>query len=485
LSADSSLRHVAAGLTEGLIGELNKVRGLKIVSLNGVAPYRGAAIERDSIARALRAGTLVDGSVEPLGDRVRATVRLVDGTSGAEVERASFTMPAQQLIHVRDSVIQDAARLLRARVGDEVQLRELRAGTASPEAWALVQRATAIRRAGETAFAGGNAAAALAAARQADSILADAESADDRWDEIAIQRGQVALLAHRAGTAKGERLARLREGLKHANRAVTLDPLGAPALALRGTLRYQVWRLSDPRPAALLDSAQTDLESAVRTDPTLASAHAVLSQLYYFPPKEDLVAVILEARAAYESDAYLRDAEVILNRLFWASYDLAQFSEARRWCDEGVRRFPQNAQVVDCRIWLLLVPGAETDIPRAWALRARSDSLTAAPELPFMTRLRQIFIAGAIGRAGLRDSAEHIFARVRTNDRDIDPEDELLGYEGMARAQMGDNDGAITLLRRYVATHPLHSFQRGGTLHWWWRGLERHPQFREVVRATR
>ena len=485
LSADSSLGHIAAGLTEGLIGELSKVRELKVVSLNGVAPYRGAGIERDSIARALGAGTLVDGSVEPVGDRVRATVRVVNGTSGAEVERASFTMPARQLIQMRDSVIQDAARLLRAEVGDEVQLRQLRAGTASADAWALVQRATAIRRAGETAFAGGNAAAALAAARRADSILADAEKADARWAETAVQRGQVALLAQRAITEKSERLGRLREGLGHANRALTLEPLDAAALALRGTLRYQLWRLSDPRPAALLDSAQTDLEAAVRTDPGLASAHAVLSQLYYFPPKEDLVAVVLAARAAYESDAYLRDAEVILSRLFYASYDLAQFSEARRWCGEGVRRFPQSSQIIDCQIWLLLVPGAELDIPRAWALRARADSLTAAPDLQFMTRLRQIIIGGAIGRAGLRDSAEHIFARVRTNDRNIDPEDELLGYEGMARAQMGDNDGAINLLRRYVATHPLHSFQRGGTLHWWWRGLESHPQFREVLRSTR
>src|SRR5437773_3938542 len=42
LSRDSSLGHVAAGLTEGLIGELAKVRRLDVVSPNGVAPYRGS-----------------------------------------------------------------------------------------------------------------------------------------------------------------------------------------------------------------------------------------------------------------------------------------------------------------------------------------------------------------------------------------------------------------------------------------------------------
>jgi hypothetical protein len=49
---------------------------------------------------------------------------------------------------------------------------------------------------------------------------------------------------------------------------------------------------------------------------------------------------------------------------------------------------------------------------------------------------------------------------------------------------MLDTDGAITLLRRYVATHPGHSFERGGVLMWWWRSLEPLPQFREVLRAT-
>ncbi len=488
LSRDSSLGHVASGLTEGLIGELAKVRGLDVVSPNGVAPYRGSEIPRDSIARALHAGTLVEGSVEPVGDRVRATVRLVDGTSGADVgERASFTLPGRQLLQVRDSMIQEAARLLRARVGDEVQLHELQAGTANPEAWALVQRATGIRRSGERALAAGDAAAAILAARQADSLAGQAELADPHWIDAAVLHGYVALLDSRARTERAERAARLRDGLGYANRALGLNPADAAALALRGTLRYQLFRLNldtDPaRHAALLDSAQADLEAAVRTDPTLATAHAVLSQLYYFPPREDLVAVVLEARAAYESDAYLRDAETILDRLFWASHDLAQFPEARRWCDEGGRRFPQNWRFAECQMWLLLIPGAEPDAARAWSLAARADSFTPAPARPFRGRLRQYIVAGVLGRAGLRDSADHVFARARTDDRTIDVEQDLPGYEAVMRAQFGDTEGAIKLLREYVASHPGHSFQRGGTLHWWWRGLERQPGFQAVLRT--
>jgi TolB-like protein len=80
-SRDSSLGYLADGLTEALIDQLDQVHSLDVISRNGVAPYRHAKASRDSIARALAAGTLVEGSVEPVRDRVRATVRLVDGGS--------------------------------------------------------------------------------------------------------------------------------------------------------------------------------------------------------------------------------------------------------------------------------------------------------------------------------------------------------------------------------------------------------------------
>ena len=83
LSPDGSLEYVAAGLTEGLIDKLSRVPGLSVVSRNGMARYRGTDISRDSIARALDTGSLVAGGVERVRERLRVTVRLVDGLSGA------------------------------------------------------------------------------------------------------------------------------------------------------------------------------------------------------------------------------------------------------------------------------------------------------------------------------------------------------------------------------------------------------------------
>src|SRR6266480_5128962 len=64
-SRDSSLRYLADGFTESLIDQLSAIRALDVISRNGVAPFRGRDVPRDSIARALEAGTLVEGEVEP------------------------------------------------------------------------------------------------------------------------------------------------------------------------------------------------------------------------------------------------------------------------------------------------------------------------------------------------------------------------------------------------------------------------------------
>jgi serine/threonine-protein kinase len=486
-SRDSSLGYLADGLTEALIDQLGAIRALDVVSRDGVAPFRGREAPRDSVAGVLDAANLVEGEVENLGSRVRVTVRLVDGGSGADLRRQSFELPSGAQLAIRDSVAKQAALFLRERIGDEIRLREERAATRSVDAWTLVQRAERARKDGEAALISVPPDSSFSGFDQADSLLGAAERADPQWIEPILQRGQLALRRARLLQRTPAVAARwLTVGTGHASRVLNRDPNHPAGLQLRGTLRYVRWILnldSDPdRRATLLDSAQTDLESAVRGDQRLASAQATLSHLLY--ARKDVVSAVLAARAAYEADAYLRDAEVILDRLFYGSYDLAQFREAQRWCAEGGRRFPKSYRFVDCQLWMLTTPSADLDIDRAWRLAGQADGLTPAPRLPYWSRMRQIVVASVIGRAGRRDSAERVLERARTDDLQIDPTQELVGYEALARALMGDEDTAIAILKRYVATHPEHSFRRNGMVHWWWRGLERRPDFQAVLSAT-
>ena len=68
LTPGKALQHVADGFTDALIQDLGQVSALRVVSRNGVLPYRGQAVQPDSLARALDVGTLVDGTITQAGD---------------------------------------------------------------------------------------------------------------------------------------------------------------------------------------------------------------------------------------------------------------------------------------------------------------------------------------------------------------------------------------------------------------------------------
>src|SRR5204862_8024630 len=94
LSQKKELAYLADGFTEALIDALSQVPSLSVLSKSAVAAYRNPGIPRDSVSRALSVGTLVQGRVEERGDRYQGMVRLIEGASGADYNRASFEQPA-------------------------------------------------------------------------------------------------------------------------------------------------------------------------------------------------------------------------------------------------------------------------------------------------------------------------------------------------------------------------------------------------------
>ncbi|UCC83424.1 MAG: hypothetical protein JSW46_00390 [Gemmatimonadota bacterium] len=484
LSTDQQLGYLGDGLSEALIDVLSQVRALDVISRNGVAPYRGTDVAPDSIARALGAGSLIDGSVEGVGDELRVTARLVDGISGADIERTVFNVPAGELLAARDSVAQRVGRILRQRLGEEVRLRERRAGTASVEAWALVQRAERLRKEAEEQLNEDLLHEALDNFRRADSVLVLAEVADPNWVEPVALRAHTAFRKARTAVflddweaANGQ----VGIGLGHAGRALEIEPNHARALEYRGTLKYFRWLLGvTPDPAdreQLFGEARADLEAAVRVDPTLATAHAMLSHLYI--NTEDQVSVVLAARQAYEEDAYLADADLILSRLFWGHYNLEQFTEAQRWADEGIRRFPDDHLLAECQLWMMLTEQVEPDVDRAWQLANTLEAKTPRGDKQFFRRLGELIVGGVIGRAGDMDSAFAVLARPGV-DREVDPYYQLSMYEAAVRTLLGDHDRAIELLREFVAANP-EAFASGEETLWWWRPLRDYPDFQALV----
>ena len=482
-SRDGSLSHVADGLTESLIDALDRVGSLEAVSRNGMLQFKSTDRPREEVAAALSAGTVVTGSVERVGQEVRVDVALADGGSGAIFRRARLEYPENELLELNAEVALQVSELLREWLGEEVAVRRGADETSDAAAWALLQRAERARKEAEARLEAQDIAGVLSAFREADELLAEAEARDPAWARPPTLRAQVALReAQLLRDEPAEAGERIEVGLAQVATALGRNPRFAPAFEARGLLRYLRWRfnleMESQAASRLLSDAEADLQEAVRLDPSLATAWNVLSIIH--SEKPDPVSAKLAAQRAYDEDAFLRAADDLLWRLYATSYDLEQFQDANRYCAEGARRFPQHYRFAECELWLLASRARTPDVDRAWALRDHYLELSHSDPGDFWDRHARIIVGGVIARAGMPDSANAVFLAARPTP-DIDPGGELLGLEAVFRLQMGETDQALELVKSYLTQSPTH---RGGwrwSAHWWWRGLQDHPEFRALI----
>lgn len=477
---DPQLSFLADGLTEDLINALGSVRDLDVLSKNAAAQFRGAGVGIDSIAATLGVGTIVQGSVNKRAGNLEVSLELVDGRSGAVVQRSKITRPIEEVLTVRDNVVAEAANLLRQWIGKEVRLRASERGTEVREAWALVQRAERTRKEAEAAVLANGPAAGAAGFTSALDLLGQAHELDPQWLEPMIQRTAITYRRARlaAGSGIEEAVPLIEEGLTQANEVLALSRNEPRALELRGTLRYFKWLLNVTSDATerhrLFEDARADLESAVALDATLASAHSTLSHLLY---NEDLASAVLAARRAYEEDAFLEVANEVVWRLFYGNFDLENFSQAHEWCERGQQRFKDDWRFTFCELRLMASPGSRAQPARAWALHARLDSLTPAPRKPFEHVRGMMAVGGVLARAGMRDSANAVLTRARSQvTSDIDPTHDLLFFEAHMRLLMGQNEAAFDLLRRGVLANPDQGIPADKPFPWMYRELQDHPR---------
>jgi TolB-like protein len=485
-SKDSSLRHVADGLTESLISQLGRVEGLHVVSPGGVAPYRNTTVPDDSVGRALKVGVLVKGSIVQQGSAYKVSLKLVDGQGGGDIDRRSFTVAQKDLLTARDSVARVTADLLRGPLGSEVRLRELRGATKSIDAWTLVQRVENAKKDADRLTAASDPDGALKRLSEADSLAARAAALDDKWPEPLVQRGAIAYQLARLTKDPNTLAAFVQAGLGHAGRALELDPRSADALELRGSLKY--YRISRglvsgrAESTTLIDEAEKDLRDAVAIAPNQATAWNALSVLQY--AKQNVVDSHAYAQKAYEADAYLRSASDILWRLYATSYDLEQFPDAMKWCAEGQRRFPVSSRFIWCQLYLMLSKAVPADPDEAWTLAGQIEKLTPKQDLDLERRQAHMLVAIVLGRAKLVDSAHKVILRTRAG-ADVDPRGEVMGLEALARTFLGERDAAITLLEQYLTSHPDHRAGFAKVNAWWWRDLQQEPRFKTLAGAGR
>jgi eukaryotic-like serine/threonine-protein kinase len=138
-AADQS--YLSDALAEELIDLLSRTQGLRVLSLGATRRFSD---ERDPqrIGRELGASTLVDGTVQPAGDRVRIAARLIDTGSGVQRWSERFEGRFEDVFALQESMGRRVAESLRLELDAAVHRR-----TAPQEAIELYLKARRLLRA--------------------------------------------------------------------------------------------------------------------------------------------------------------------------------------------------------------------------------------------------------------------------------------------------------------------------------------------------
>ncbi len=90
LSQNGDNRYFSDGIHEELLSRLAQIENLAVVSRTSVLPYRFTELGVPEIARQLKVGNILEGSVRLMGNRVRITTQLIDGESDHHLWSETF-----------------------------------------------------------------------------------------------------------------------------------------------------------------------------------------------------------------------------------------------------------------------------------------------------------------------------------------------------------------------------------------------------------
>jgi adenylate cyclase len=135
LSGDEDQDYFADAITQDLITNLSKHRWLNVVARNPSFAYKGRPANLQELVRELGVSYVVEGSVRRAGNRIRASVQLVDAHSGRQLWSDRYDRELEDVFAVQDEITSKVA----ARVEPEIGALERRKVARSPrrdlQAW--------------------------------------------------------------------------------------------------------------------------------------------------------------------------------------------------------------------------------------------------------------------------------------------------------------------------------------------------------------
>jgi serine/threonine-protein kinase len=225
LSRDSENAFLSTGIQDEILTRLAKIAALKVISRTSTKQYESRPGNLGDIAKQLGVATVLEGSVQKVGPKIRVNVQLIKATTDAHLWAETYDRELIDVLAVESEVATEIASALRAALSPEEKARIDEKPTNNPEAYTLYLRGREV------------------------------------LDQAGVSRGEI------------ERAAGLYE------QAVAIDPRFALADAELSTVMVALFTVFEPREAFRI-KARAAAEESLRLKPELGEAHMALG-LYF------------------------------------------------------------------------------------------------------------------------------------------------------------------------------------------------------------
>ena len=308
LSDEKANAYFAEGIQNEILTKLARVRDLKVISRTSTAKYQSKPDNLKTVAQELGVSTILEGTVQRAGDKVRVNVQLIDARDDTHLWAKSYDREYKDVLRVESEVSQEIADALQANLSPSESNALTSMRTHDTEAYDLFLR-------GEYELHQAESSLAADAYDRADAFYRKALAQDPNFAEAAAELARSRLSRHWFVSPLAP--AELEEVKSLIDRALVVAPNSPEAHSALGLFFYWGHRQ--------YEKALAEFNRTLELQPNSADARA--SCAYVYRRRGEWERALADSQRAEELDP--RDAKIPTN--IGVSYTaLRQWKDAER-----------------------------------------------------------------------------------------------------------------------------------------------------------
>ncbi len=146
LSGVNEDEYLCDGITEDILTDLSKIKGLNVFPRTTVLAFRGQKATAADVCRQLRADFALEGSLRRAGNRLRINAQLVDAATGFPVWSERYDREMSDIFAVQDEIAHKIAEALRIKLTPQEQAELAAKPTENLQAYDLYLRGRSYAR---------------------------------------------------------------------------------------------------------------------------------------------------------------------------------------------------------------------------------------------------------------------------------------------------------------------------------------------------